>query len=126
MLKSILTRSLPSRPQKASDKCFRESECLSFDDYVDLSVEFSRKKARKNNMTSADPICMAHSTFIVTTESREILDLAIASMNDTSSPFKVIVNGQDITQNTGNVRMIQNIMQVMMSFTQLSRLFRCS
>lgn len=51
---------------------------------------------------------MAHSTIIVTTESRGILDQAIAATNNTAFPFKVIVNDQDVAQNTGNVKAIKN------------------
>ncbi len=76
---------------------------MSFDEYVDLSVEFSRKKALKNKSSTS----MAHGTIVVTTESRTILDLAIASKNDTGFPFHVIANDKDVAQNTGNVDAIK-------------------
>ncbi|KAL3807075.1 hypothetical protein ACHAXA_011009 [Cyclostephanos tholiformis] len=55
-----------------------------------------------------DPMSRVHGTIVVTTESRAILDLAIAAKNYTGFPFKVIANDQDVAQDTGNVGTIKN------------------
>lgn len=58
-------------PIRASDKCTSgESECLSFENYTDLSLAFSRKKAGLLNLanTTINSTSLAHDSIVISTE----------------------------------------------------------
>ena len=96
-------------PIRASDKCTSgESECLSFENYTDLSLAFSRKKAGLLNLanTTINSTSLAHDSIVISTEAREILDLAIVLQKQQSFPLHLILNDQDVAQGTGNVKSI--------------------
>lgn len=50
---------------------------------------------------------LAHDNIVISSESREVLDLAITLQKQQSFPLHVIMNDQDIAQGTGGVKTIQ-------------------
>lgn len=85
-----------------SDKCRRESECLNFDEYMQLIKEFSAKRSRQYS-TEVDGKPLIHDTVILTSESKQVLQSRLAySPKNESFPFEFIVNENDVAQGTGN------------------------
>jgi hypothetical protein len=98
-------------PIRASDKCTSsESECLSFENYTNLSLAYSRKKAGLLNLanTTINSTSLAHDSIVISSEAREILDLAIMLQKQQSFPLHLIMNDQDVAQGTGGVKAIQS------------------
>lgn len=69
---------------------------------MNLSIAFSLKKGLKQSGVSQ----LAHETIVFTTESRPILDSARSAKENSSFPFKVISNDNDVAQGTGSVTAI--------------------
>jgi hypothetical protein len=88
-------------PIRASDKCYRESECLSFDEYMRAAdmvwQDHHQPTTTKNGNRSTTP------TILFTTESIKMLNeqKAYISNNAASSRHQFLTNTRDVTPNTG-------------------------
>jgi hypothetical protein len=76
-------------PIRGSDKCRRESTCLSFDSYIDLAHQ---------QIKEYFPMDPYNVSLIITTEDSKIAEM---SKNFTSSKFKIVMNTNDVLQNSG-------------------------
>lgn len=88
-------------PIRSSDKCNRESECLTFDHYMQIVQQFSPKD---NNLSSWPMNAKQRRHIILTTESIEMLQARHKYNRNQSFPFYLIANDQDVAQGTGNPR----------------------
>lgn len=89
-----ITSSVPliGLPIRASDKCYRESECLPFDDYM-KAVELVWQRYRLQLEPTSGPLVL------FTTESKEMVK-AQRNFSRTSS-LEFLVNSRDVTPNSG-------------------------
>jgi hypothetical protein len=99
-------------PIRASDKCIDESECLPFDDYMDMIQTVWDKN--KKSMVPKRQIGAKNIKVILTSESPDILKaqedfkarnsthFPLTQGNGSSVPFEFITNKFDLLQNSGN------------------------
>jgi len=86
-------------PIRGSDKCRRESECLTFDQYMEVVKEFG---ARRSAITK-DESGSVHNKIILTTESKNILESRHGyTAKNGDFPYEFIVNEEDVGQGSGN------------------------
>jgi len=98
-------------PIRGSDKCHRESECLQFDAYMNLTREeistFTRNEAIKKNATTVQNATRHEAnkpTVILTTEDGSIS----RARREYEQEFNFIINEHDKFQGTGRVSMYGN------------------
>jgi len=101
-IKNVLRHVFPSNfdptsaigiPIRSSDKCIRESECLTFDQYMQIVRErFSSLPMKEGKKR----------TVILTSESKEMLEARHRYNVDKKIPFTLIANDKDVAQGTGN------------------------
>lgn len=91
-------------PIRGTDKCVRESECLTFDQYMQVLQEFSIKRSKAiHNAEGDESDELIHNTVILTTESKDILNSRLRySPKNESFPYEWIVNEEDVGQGSGN------------------------
>lgn len=98
-------------PIRGSDKCLRESECLSFAQYTKLIQDFAMKKSKKrqqqNHIHNEDKneTVLLYDRVILTSESKDILNSRFQyTPKNESFPFDFIVNEGDVGQGSGAPR----------------------
>ena len=86
-------------PIRSSDKCIRESECLSFDQYMRIARNLSlKKKTTKSRHMAEENI----RNIVLTSESKEMLQARHRYNADENFPLTLIANDEDVAQGTGN------------------------
>lgn len=98
------------------DKCRKESECMPFENYMEMLNEFSIKRtlARKSiNVTDAQTngtitnVTSLYDTIVLTSECKHMLD---ARFNFTHKvPFRFVVNEEDVAQGKGQAFIVKKI-----------------
>lgn len=84
---------------RQSDKCRRESQCMSFDDYMQMVREFAAKRTHtRNNNTSSVLKGMPYDTIILTSEDATIMKSRFAYSNRSDFPFRFVANDEDVVQ----------------------------
>jgi hypothetical protein len=88
----------------ASDKCERESECLSFDQHMQVASDMWQKHAKKSGL-EVDP------TVVFTTEATSMVEeqKAFVARNDTQRypfNFEFVTNTKDVTPDSGFMKKI--------------------
>ena len=109
-LQTILPTSLNSQftigmPLRGSDKCYKESNCLTFDEYMQVAVEAWEELKATMSRTSTEAI-PTRGTLILTTEDKRLFSqrLKYTTNNGTHYfPLDFVVNENDIMQSSGNV-----------------------
>lgn len=92
-------------PIRASDKCYRESECLSFDDHMRVSSDLWGKYL---NISRGEKVA-TEPTIIFTTESRSVIKDHAKFMNNSDLKaalpfnFRFVMNTEDVLPNTGKL-----------------------
>ena len=87
---------------RASDKCARESQCMPFDDYMQLVRELAAKRtlARTgDNSTSTNS--SLYDTLVLTSEAIEMMDARFNYTERKDFPFRIIANDEDVVQGAG-------------------------
>ena len=87
-------------PIRSSDKCISESECLSFDQYMQIARNLSLKNKTKSRQIAEEEM----RNIILTSESKEMLQARHRYNADENFPFTLIANDKDVAQGTGNPR----------------------
>jgi len=85
-------------PVRSSDKCLKESECLSFDQYMQIATRVAEKAAETRRGSEAE---MIHKHIVLTSESLPILQARFNYTSNASFPFKFVANDADVAQGTG-------------------------
>ncbi|GAX09767.1 hypothetical protein FisN_11Lh259 [Fistulifera solaris] len=89
-------------PIRASDKCLKESECLSFDEHMQVVDDLWQANKHESDV---DP------TIVFTTESKSVLADQLAYVNNTDRrtkfrhTFNFVTNTKDVTPDTGLLKM---------------------
>ena len=85
---------------RQSDKCRRESQCMSFDDYMQLVQDFATKRilARKKESTNGALEGMSYDTIILTSEDANIMKSRFEYTNRSEFPFRFVANDEDVVQ----------------------------
>jgi len=85
---------------RASDKCRRESQCMPFDDYMQLVRELAAKRtlARTGDNSTNSSL---YDTLVLTSEAIEMIDGRFNYTEREDFPFKIIVNDEDVMQGAG-------------------------
>lgn len=86
-------------PIRSSDKCLKESGCLSFDQYMEVVKGFARKAAAQ--MSNSTRRQLVPETIVLTSESLPILRGRFDYPRNDNFPFDFVVNSQDVAQGTG-------------------------
>ena len=86
-------------PIRSSDKCFRESECLTFDRYMQIVRNASLRNGSFPSWLKKEG---KRRHIILTSESKEILQARHRYNADENFPFTLIANDNDVAQGTGN------------------------
>ena len=86
-------------PIRSSDKCFSESECLTFDQYMQIILNASLSNSNYPSWPWKEG---KGRHIILTSESMEILQARHRYNADESFPFTLIANNNDVAQGTGN------------------------
>jgi hypothetical protein len=95
-------------PIRASDKCGRESQCLSFDQHMQATSDLWARHLNESSANSKEK--SAGPTVLFTTESKDILhDQQDFVSNSTRQaqflfPFRFVTNTKDVIPNTGKLR----------------------
>ena len=107
-IQSILPKSLDPKfsigmPVRGSDKCKGESDCLQFDEYMELAKEaWDEMKTEYQGMVQPNaPPPPSRASLILTTEDRAVFENAM-KYNTTDFPLDFVVNKDDIMQSSGN------------------------
>ena len=108
-LEAILPKKLDSRfaigmPLRGSDKCGKESNCLRFDEYMEVAKEAweeIRTAYNKTSSKSSKVIIPARPSLIVTTEDRKIFDQML-NYSSNGSRFDFVANENDVMQSSGH------------------------
>ena len=79
-------------PIRGSDKCLRESTCLSFDTYMDLGADVLKRQFGASKRKSK-------ATILISTEDPTIHE--IASNQTNKYPFRILLNQNDSLQGSG-------------------------
>ena len=85
-------------PIRGSDKCIRESVCLQFDSYINLANEIWIQHFSGHDKGSA----------VITTEASDVANASriyAASHIGTGDKFAIVMNHDDVLQNTGRPRL---------------------
>lgn len=85
-------------PIRSSDKCIRESECLSFDQYMQIARNFSLQNKTTSRQIAEEEI----RNIILTSESKEMLQARHRYNTDENFLFTLVANDKDVAQGTGN------------------------
>ena len=80
-------------PIRGSDKCMFESSCITFETYMDLATEMVATYYNSSNSTGGGV------SVLLTTEDS---DIAQASKRYHSEDFDIVMNTDDVHQNTGD------------------------
>jgi hypothetical protein len=85
----------------ASDKCSRESECLTFDQHMNATMHAWNKYEKKINTTGKAPF------IIFTTESKQMVEDQTVFMNQSLSSssqtkYRFVTNQYDVTPDSGH------------------------
>lgn len=81
-----------------SDKCIRESQCLSFDKYMQLLRGFIDKR---HNSLSEQGVNTTIDTIMLSSEDKEIIDSRLNYTKNETFPFEFIINDEDAAQGHG-------------------------
>eukprot|EP00804_Cyclotella_cryptica_P011265 CCRYP_007761-RA/>CCRYP_007761-RA protein AED:0.11 eAED:0.11 QI:0/-1/0/1/-1/1/1/0/561 len=113
-LQLIWNKSVPSHfnpdfaigiPIRDGDKCARESQCMSFDNYMQLALEMSVKRSKElyaGNNTNLTPEGGNPYKFIVlTSDTKGMTEQRFNYERDPSFKFDFVVNADDIGQGHG-------------------------
>ncbi len=80
---------------RGSDKCKRESMCLSFDRYMELATDVAYPFLPKSSTNNTRP------KLIMTTEDPHVFNNSLAYQRNASFPFEFLVNENDNMQGSG-------------------------
>ena len=106
MTKGLYPESTMGLAIRASDKCLRESRCMSFNHYMELMEKLSWKRTLEKNKTSSLDVPRSrnlYDTIILTTEDKAIKTAYNNfKVQNATFPFKIIMNEQDPMQGHGS------------------------
>ena len=89
-------------PIRGSDKCHKESTCLSFETYMDLAKEhYHHYNDELQSLSSLATPEMHKSKLLLTTEDPNIFQNAMLYRNTTNFPYEIILNKNDNLQGSG-------------------------
>ena len=103
-LESILPKSLDSRfaigmPLRGSDKCGKESNCLGFDEYMEVAKD--AWEALRTESKASSTTLPEKGSLILTTEDRKLFQQRL-SYSMVNFPYQFVVNEQDVLQSSGS------------------------
>eukprot|EP00588_Corethron_pennatum_P014744 CAMPEP_0194275556 /NCGR_PEP_ID=MMETSP0169-20130528/8357_1 /TAXON_ID=218684 /ORGANISM="Corethron pennatum, Strain L29A3" /LENGTH=537 /DNA_ID=CAMNT_0039019041 /DNA_START=270 /DNA_END=1883 /DNA_ORIENTATION=+ len=85
-----------------SDKCFEESKCMPFDDYMQMISAFGSKRTLESSTNSKSNGSIGqYNTIVLTSESKQILDAHLNYTNKQDFLFQFVINNEDIGQGSG-------------------------
>lgn len=84
---------------RSGDKCIRESQCMPFDNYMDLVKVLSanRTAARADTTENA-----RYDTIVLTSEDKTMLEARFNYTSRPDFPFRFVVNVEDVAQGHGS------------------------
>ena len=105
-LKLVLPKSLDSRfaigiPIRGSDKCGKESNCLEFDEYMNVAREAWEGLRAEQNQLSFSANFPVKGSLILTTEDRKLFQQRL-NYSAIDFPFNFVVNENDVMQSSGS------------------------
>jgi hypothetical protein len=88
---------------RGSDKCLKESMCLSFERYMELATDIAYPAMvfAANTSSSISPVSNIRPKLIMTTEDPKVFNDSLVYQHNNSFPFEFLVNDNDNMQGSG-------------------------